>query len=101
MASLEEEIKQTKFASAVHKAVVNVMFTNNWFSNELRDVFKNHQLTNQQYFNCLTCYPSCETKIGLFQPKSTCSKKIYYIPGQTSVLEQECLPPTSWKYPSL
>ena len=46
---IEEELKQNKFASALHKAVVNVMFTNNWFSNELRDVFKNHQLTNQQY----------------------------------------------------
>jgi len=46
---IEEEIKQTKFKSNVHKAVVNLMFTNNWFSNELRDVFKNHQLTNQQY----------------------------------------------------
>ena len=25
------------------------MFTNGWFENQLRDVFKDHQLTNQQY----------------------------------------------------
>ena len=47
---IEEEIKQTKFKSFVHKAVVNLMFTSNWFSNELRDVFKNHQLTNQPLY---------------------------------------------------
>ena len=55
--------------------------------------------TNQQYFNCLTCYASCQARVGLFQPMSTCSKTIYYIPGQTPVLEQECLPPTTdWAY---
>ena len=55
--------------------------------------------TSQQYFNCLTCYASCQARVGLFQPMSTCSKTIYYIPGQTPVLEQECLPPTTdWAY---
>ena len=46
---IEEEIKQSKFVSPVHKAIVNLMFTNGWFENQLRDVFKDHQLTNQQY----------------------------------------------------
>lgn len=46
---IEEELKQDKFASSVHKAVVNIMFTDGWLSNQLRDVFKNHQLTPQQY----------------------------------------------------
>ena len=46
---IEEEIKQSKFVSPVHKAIVNLMFTNGWFANQLRDVFKDHQLTNQQY----------------------------------------------------
>ncbi len=46
---IEEEIKQSKFVSPLHKAIVNVMFTNGWFTNQLRDVFKDHQLTNQQY----------------------------------------------------
>ena len=46
---IEEELKQDKFTSAVHKAVVNIMFTDGWLSNHLRDVFKNHTLTPQQY----------------------------------------------------
>ncbi len=46
---IEEELKQDKFTSAVHKAVVNIMFTDGWLSNHLRDVFKNHNLTPQQY----------------------------------------------------
>ena len=56
-------------------------------------------LSNQQYFNCLTCYPSCELKIGLYQPPSVCSAKTtYYLPGSTQ-LETECLPPTGWAAP--
>jgi len=56
-------------------------------------------LSNQQYFNCLTCYPSCELKIGLFQPMSNCSTlTTYYLPGSTQ-LETECLPPTDWTAP--
>lgn len=55
-------------------------------------------LSNQQQYNCLTCYPNCETKIGLFQPPSSCTKTIYYTPGSTPSLEQDCLPPTDWIY---
>ena len=54
-------------------------------------------LSNQQYFNCLTCYPSCELKIGLYQPMSNCSTTTYYLPSSTQ-LETECLPPTTWEY---
>ena len=46
---IEEELKQDKFTSAIHKAIVNIMFTDGWLSNHLRDVFKNHNLTPQQY----------------------------------------------------
>lgn len=46
---IEEELKQDKFTSAVHKAIVNIMFTDGWLSNHLRDVFKDHNLTPQQY----------------------------------------------------
>jgi hypothetical protein len=71
-----------------------------FFSNSNNTEFE-FLFTNQQYFNCLTCYPSCQARIGLFQPMSTCSKTIYYTPGSTPSLEQDCLPPTSWKYPPL
>ena len=46
---IEEELKQDKFTSVIQKAIVNIMFTNGWLSNHLRDVFKNHNLTPQQY----------------------------------------------------
>jgi hypothetical protein len=68
-----------------------------FFSNSNNTEFE-FLFTNQQYFNCLTCYANCQARIGLFQPMSTCSKTIYYPPGLTPSLEQECLPPTSWTY---
>ena len=46
---IEEELKQDKFTSAVHKAIVNIMFTDRWLSSHLRDVFKDHNITPQQY----------------------------------------------------
>ncbi len=46
---IEEELKQDKFTSAVHKAIVNIMFTDGWLSCQLRDVFKDHNITPQQY----------------------------------------------------
>ena len=46
---IEEELKQNKFSSPKHKAVVNVMFTYGWIMCEFRDIFKNFQLTPQQY----------------------------------------------------
>lgn len=46
---IEDELKQGKFQSNVHKALVNLMFTNSWISDRFRVVFKNYQLTSQQY----------------------------------------------------
>ena len=46
---IEEELKQDKFTSVVHKAIVNIMFTDGWLSSHLRDVFKDHNITPQQY----------------------------------------------------
>ena len=69
-----------------------------FFSNPANTEFE-FLFTNQQYFNCLTCYPNCQARIGLYQPMSTCSKTIYYTPTSTPSLEKDCLPPTTWKYP--
>ena len=46
---IEEELKQDKFTSAVHKAIVNIMFTDGWLRCQLLDVFKDHNITPQQY----------------------------------------------------
>ncbi|MBS1488384.1 MAG: MarR family transcriptional regulator [Bacteroidetes bacterium] len=46
---LEEEIKQVKFRNAHHKAVVNLLFTTNWFVNQNKDFFKKYGVTNVQF----------------------------------------------------
>ena len=58
----------------------------------------NFQLTNQQYFNCLTCYPSCELQIGLYQPINNCTHSTYYY-NSSDEIEPNCVPPTDWIYP--
>jgi len=55
-------------------------------------------LTNQQYFNCLTCYPSCELKIGLYQPINNCTHSTYYYDSDDEI-EPNCVPPTDWELP--
>ena len=57
----------------------------------------NFEIKNQQQYNCLTCYPSCELKIGLYQPVNNCSHSIYYYPPDGEI-EPKCLPPTEWLY---
>jgi DNA-binding MarR family transcriptional regulator len=46
---LEDEISQKKFKSDYHKALVNVIYTNNWLINLQSGLFKKHGLTTQQY----------------------------------------------------
>ena len=68
-----------------------------FFGNATNTVF-DFTLSNEQYFNCLTCYPSCQLKIGLYQPSNNCNATIYYYPNGEQ-LEPECLPPTEWTPP--
>lgn len=49
MATLEEEIKQRRFQSDYHKAVVNVMYTGNWLHAQNSCNLKQFQLTPEQY----------------------------------------------------
>lgn len=46
---IEEELKSSKFRSSKHKAIVNVLFTEAWINNRLRELFKNFKITSQQY----------------------------------------------------
>lgn len=46
---LEDEIKQRKFATPAQKALVNILFTSNWVNYQFRELFKNYDLTQQQY----------------------------------------------------
>lgn len=58
----EDEIKQRKFTNSNQKALLNILFTANWFQAKLKDVVKPHGLTLQQY-NVLRIlrgkYPKC------------------------------------------
>ncbi len=49
MASLEDEIKQRKFQSEFHKAVVNIIYTGNWMHAFNAGKLKQFQLTPEQY----------------------------------------------------
>lgn len=49
MASLEEEIKQSKFQDEYQKAVLNLLFTGNWLSSIHKKFFDNYDLSMEQY----------------------------------------------------
>lgn len=46
---LEEEIKQERFTNQYHKAVVNIIFTNNWIAGLQTEILKPYGITMQQY----------------------------------------------------
>jgi len=46
---LEEEIKQKKFSSEKHKAVINLMYTGNWVYSINKSILKNFNLSPEQY----------------------------------------------------
>lgn len=46
---LEEEIKQSKFSSEFEKLAVNILFTYNWLNNIYSKIFKNFEITTQQF----------------------------------------------------
>lgn len=49
MASLEKEIKQSKFASEHIKANLNVLFTGNWLHNKISAQLKPYNVTHEQF----------------------------------------------------
>lgn len=46
---LEDEIKQDRFESQYHKALVNIIYTNNWISSRQTEILRPYGLTMQQY----------------------------------------------------
>lgn len=49
MASLEEELKQTRWDNEVLKANINVLFTANWLYNRISARLKPHGVTHEQF----------------------------------------------------
>lgn len=68
MASLEQEIKQTKFDNELLKANINILFTANWLYNKISNVLKPHNVTHEQ-FNVLRILKGS-------YPKNMCQKDI-------------------------
>ena len=46
---LKDEIKQGKFRSEHHKAIINIYYTNCFISSQFQEVLKRHKITPQQY----------------------------------------------------
>lgn len=68
VASLEQEIKQSKFDNELLKANINVLFTANWLYNKISSTLKPYNLTHEQ-FNVLRILKGSH-------PKSMCQKDI-------------------------
>lgn len=68
--SIELDIKQTNFKSPYSKAVINVLYTNNWLQSMQVEIFKPFDLTLQQY-NVLRIlrgqYPNPITVIAIIE----------------------------------
>lgn len=46
---IEDEIIQSKFRNAHHKAIVNLIFTSNWFHTQQQEFLKPYGITAQQF----------------------------------------------------
>jgi len=46
---IEEALKQPKFGSARHKALINIMYTYSWVTGVQKEVFIKYDITPQQY----------------------------------------------------
>jgi len=49
MATIEEEIKQKKFASERQKLAINILFTSSWISLMSNHLLKNYQISTEQF----------------------------------------------------
>jgi DNA-binding MarR family transcriptional regulator len=47
--SIEKDISQTKFRNEYQKAVVNMVFSYNWMTEKLKNIFEREGLTMQQF----------------------------------------------------
>lgn len=94
---IEEEIKQPVFKSAHSKALVNVMFTNNWLCNIQMEILKPYDVTLQQY-NVLRIlrgqYPTPITVCGIIErmldKMSNASRLVDKLLAKELVQRREC-----------
>jgi DNA-binding MarR family transcriptional regulator len=46
---IEDEVQQRQFRNEFHKAIINLFFTNNWVTSQIKDILKPYKITIQQY----------------------------------------------------
>ena len=64
--SIEKDIKQTSFKNEHHKALVNLIFTYNWTTEQLKKIFDKEGLTMQQ-FNILRILRGSDKPLSTLQ----------------------------------
>ena len=64
--SIDKDIKQRQFVSEYQKAIVNLIFTYNWTTEKLKQIFDKQDLTMQQ-FNILRILRGSEKPISTLQ----------------------------------
>ena len=68
--SLENDINQRKFRNEYQKSVINIIFTHNWMTEQLKQFFEKADLTMQQ-FNILRILRGSETPLSTLQITGT------------------------------
>jgi DNA-binding MarR family transcriptional regulator len=95
--SIEQDIKQSNFKSPYSKAVVNIIYTNNWLASLQVDILKPFDLTLQQY-NVLRIlrgqYPQPITVIAIIErmldKMSNASRLVDKLLAKELVIRREC-----------
>ncbi len=95
--SLEEDIKQERFASEHSKAIINIIYTNGWLSQQHQIVFKKYGLTTPQ-FNILRIlrgqYPNPSTVNLLIDrmldKSSNASRIVDKLESKNLVIRKQC-----------
>ncbi|WP_026997489.1 MarR family winged helix-turn-helix transcriptional regulator [Flectobacillus major] len=95
--SIEHDIQQKAFKSPYTKAVVNIMYTNNWLCSLQNDLLKRYDITLQQY-NVLRIlrgqYPNPITVCGIIErmldKMSNASRLVDKLIIKNLVVRKEC-----------
>lgn len=95
--SINEDIKQKEFKSAYSKAMINIIYTNNWLSQQNQEVFKTFGLTTPQ-FNIMRIlrgqYPNASTVNLLIErmldKSSNASRIVDKLEAKGLVIRKQC-----------
>lgn len=95
--SINEDIKQKEFKSAYSKAMINIIYTNNWLTQQNQEVFKSYGLTTPQ-FNILRIlrgqYPNASTVNLLIErmldKSSNASRIVDKLEAKGLVVRKQC-----------